>query len=352
MLEGKHRTADKRLAELVAEIRSAVGGFDENIERGLVQPGTFLDRFLPGTTGFAAGVGSHVHRRSSQRQRALSTGQTVADLAAATGSCPVERLDGGGKVVRFGLDRDDGFDVRNGILRGLVPALGGELFDGGPGEESDVVLVGRDDIVVLLLGGAFDQFEERKVFLLPVDDEFAVEDLVAAMFGVDLGKTEYLAVGERTAEFFGQAFEVGDLLLGKSQAFLLVVRADVLDLDDVLGPARSGEEELVQTVILLIEHRVENLHPVFLDELLDALDPGDAHVLADLHRIGTPRGDHLLAGTDIAAGIIGLKHLMRLTEQPREAFERFVGKVFVGFHHVHHVGGRFEERKHAFIGVF
>ena len=69
---------------------------------------------------------------------------------------------------------------------------------------------------MLLLGGAFDQFEERKVFLLPVDDEFAVEDLVTAMFGVDLGKTEYLAVGERTAEFFGQAFEVGDLLLGKS----------------------------------------------------------------------------------------------------------------------------------------
>ena len=91
---------------------------------------------------------------------------------------------------------------------------------------------------------------------------------------------------------------------------------------------------------------------LFLDELLDALDPGDAHVLADLHRIGTPRGDHLLAGADVTAGIIGLKHLMRLTEQPREAFERFVGKVFVGFHHVHHVGGRFEERKHAFIGVF
>ena len=38
MLEGEHRTADKRLAELVAEVAGSVGSLDKYLLRCLIQP--------------------------------------------------------------------------------------------------------------------------------------------------------------------------------------------------------------------------------------------------------------------------------------------------------------------------
>ena len=43
MLEGKHRTADERLAELVAEVAGAVRGLDENLFGSLIEPGAGVE---------------------------------------------------------------------------------------------------------------------------------------------------------------------------------------------------------------------------------------------------------------------------------------------------------------------
>ena len=47
MLKREHRAADERLTELVAEVRSTVGGLDEDFGRSLIQPYTGIHGQLP-----------------------------------------------------------------------------------------------------------------------------------------------------------------------------------------------------------------------------------------------------------------------------------------------------------------
>ena len=90
--------------------------------------------------------------------------------------------------------------------------FGSELFHDGTFGKSHIVLIGRNDTVGIFFRGTLNHLEERGLLLLAVDDERAAEDFVATVLGVDLGKAEHFAVGERTAELALHLMEILYLL--------------------------------------------------------------------------------------------------------------------------------------------
>ena len=72
---------------------------------------------------------------------------------------------------------------------------------------------------------------------------------MAAVLGVDLGKTENLAVGERTAVLLLQLVEISHLVLAEGKTFLLVVLLEVIDVLDGFRLVIDGEDILSDAVV-------------------------------------------------------------------------------------------------------
>ena len=83
--------------------------------------------------------------------------------------------------MSLSLQRDDTLDILH--LEEIAGSLIGwsKLLDDRTLRESHVVLVGRENLVRVLVGGLLDHAEERRLHLLAVDDKLAAEDLVAAV---------------------------------------------------------------------------------------------------------------------------------------------------------------------------
>ena len=111
MFEGQQRTADQWLAKLVSEVGSTVGGLDQDLLRCLVKPGTRIEDLLPTACTLCAWISRHIDSGTSDRQRGLTTTQTVTDLTTRTGSRTVERLYGGREVVCLRFQGDHGVNI-------------------------------------------------------------------------------------------------------------------------------------------------------------------------------------------------------------------------------------------------
>ena len=79
------------------------------------------------------------------------------------------------------LQGDDTLDILH--LEEIAGSLIGwsKLLDDRTLRESHVVLVSRENLVRVLVGGLLDHAEERRLHLLTVDDKLAAENLVAAV---------------------------------------------------------------------------------------------------------------------------------------------------------------------------
>ena len=93
----------------------------------------------------------------------------------------VERLYSSREVVSLGLQGDDTLDVLH--LEEIAGSLIGwrKLLDDRTLRESHIILIGRENLVRVLLSGLLDHAEERRLHLLTVDDKLAAENLVAAV---------------------------------------------------------------------------------------------------------------------------------------------------------------------------
>ena len=332
VLERQYGAADQGLAELVAEVAGTVGCLDQYLLGCLVEPFSHGQEFLPfaGTAVvlcaqivvLQTGVGGHVHRCACYWHGAYATAHTVAYFAATAGGGSVERLHGGGEVVRLGFKRDNAVHLLNPVeVRfGMVGRC--EQLHLWAAAEGHVVLVGRQYMVGVLLRGLLDHLEQAALFLLAVDDEGTAEYLVTAVLAVDLCKTEYLGVCQVATQLTLHTVQVLYLLGAQCQALLLVVGVQVCYLQDGLGLDVHAEDVLVQAVLVhALQHGVELGVLVGHGEiLLYAFYAVDVHVLGYLHSIGAPRGDHLAArANETSLQAVGVQH-GGLAIQPAQFF--------------------------------
>ena len=79
------------------------------------------------------------------------------------------------------LQRDNTLDILH--LEEIAGRLIGwsKLLDNRTLRESHIILIGRENLVRVLLSGLLDHAEKRRLHLLAVDDKLAAEDLVAAV---------------------------------------------------------------------------------------------------------------------------------------------------------------------------
>ncbi len=160
MLESKQATADKGLPEFVSEIACAIGGFDQDFDRSLVEPLSRFPFFLPGPSAFKTRVRGNVHRCSGQRQRAFAPGEPISDFSARTGCRAVEGLYRRWKIMRLCLQGDDRVKIHHLEKIRYVLAVRSKLFYARTFDEGHVVLISGDDEVGILFRGLFNKLKK------------------------------------------------------------------------------------------------------------------------------------------------------------------------------------------------
>ena len=174
----------------------------------------------------------------------------------------------------------------------------GKLLDGRAVGKRHIVLVSREDMMGILLRGLLDHRKEAALHLLAVDDERASENLVPAMFAIDLRKAKHLAVCQLASELLLHALQVVDFLGREGEALLLVVGCEVVDRADGLGRDVHLEDVLIQRGVETLQHGVVlGVRAADGEVFLDTADARDAHVLGDFHGVGAPGGNHFAART-------------------------------------------------------
>ena len=161
MLECEHRTADKRLSELVTEIGSTVRCLCQYLLRSLIEPLAHGENLLPLAVGVCTGIRCHVHCSSGNGPRALTATHTVAYFTARTCRSTVERLNSCREIMSLGLERDNCFYVLYYEIIGYRVVGRSELLDNRTLCKCHVVLVCRYYAVAVLVCGAFYHCKER-----------------------------------------------------------------------------------------------------------------------------------------------------------------------------------------------
>ena len=127
----------------------------------MVEPATLVDFGVPslGEFVFEPRIRCHIHSCAGKWQAGPSAAKAVADFAAATCGCAVERLDCGGEVVGLCLERQHGADFAESEIRGHVGLLGCELQNVGSGYEGHIVFVCRYKSARIGLARTLDEVE-------------------------------------------------------------------------------------------------------------------------------------------------------------------------------------------------
>ena len=298
MFERQQRTADQRLAEFVPEVGRPVRSLDQNLLGRLVKPRTRIEHLLPFASPFRTRIRSHVNRRSGQRQRSLATAQTVADLTARTRSGPVERFHRRREVMRFSLQRKHRRDFLHFIEIRFVATGRSKLLDDRTFVERYIIFIGRNQFIGIFRRCFLDQGKKRAFLFFAIDDKGTAENLMTAVFGIDLRETENLAISQLAADFLADLLQVGNLFGTQRQPFLLVVSIQIIDIDNRVGLLVDSKNLLIQPVVNTLQHRVvfglaRGNREIFLNTG-NAFQP---HILSNFYRVRTPRRNHLTART-------------------------------------------------------
>ena len=250
VLECEQRTINQRLSKLVAEVARAVGRLDENLHRGLIEPIALLYLAFPtAAVVLKTRVRCHINCRTSNRETALAARHTVANFAARTCCSTIERLHGGREIVGFCLHRKHRLHVLDFKFGGLVGLFGRKLLRNVSVKKRHIVFVSGYDTAWIGFGSVFYELEKRFGLFFAVNYKSAAENLVSAVFGVNLRKTKHFGVCKRSAELFGESFEVLDFGFAESETFLLVVGTHIFDMHNWVGLFVDGEDIFVNVLI-------------------------------------------------------------------------------------------------------
>ena len=182
---GAEDAEDIGAAEFVAEGRAADGPLGHDVEGRGQSRGKFGVVLFPGLgkAGYAQMRGEECAQ--ARLRPAAGAGRAfVADFATDAGGGPRIGRDGGRMVVGLDLDEDVGLLVAVGVA---VRRVGARAEDGRGVALKDarVVRIGLDRALRVGGVGVADHVEERVLPVLAIDDPVGVEDLVAAVLGVD-----------------------------------------------------------------------------------------------------------------------------------------------------------------------
>src|SRR5690606_36140835 len=120
----------------------------------------------------------------------------------------------------------------------------GELFDDGSLYEGHVVAIGGHQFVGVCRRCLANELKKREVLSVPIDNKCSVENLMAAVLGVHLGKAEHLAVGKLTAEFTADGFQILYFFFAEGEPFGFVEGSDGVDLHNGLRRYADGVQLL------------------------------------------------------------------------------------------------------------
>src|SRR5690606_19858705 len=123
-------------------------------------------------------------------------------------------------------------------------------------DERNVVFVCADEEVGILLRSFFDQLKEGALLLLPINDKCSVEYLMAAVLGIHLREAEYFAIGKFAAKSRSDVLKILNLFFTEGKAFFLVVRRNVVDLDNWIWLVMDREQLLVEAVVQHFQHTI------------------------------------------------------------------------------------------------
>jgi len=186
-------------------------------------------------------------------------------------------------------------------------------------QECAVVFVCANYKIRVLLAGLLYHLEQRTLLLLAVYDEYAVEDLVAAVLAVNLGESEHLTVCKAAAKLLAKALKVLNLLRIKGKALLFVVLLKILYINYRIRLFVNCKDLLVEPVVQALQHLVIlRLLLLCAEELLYALYAANVHILGNLHCSCTPRGNHLPSWANEFSFYCLLLQLAGIPKQPLE----------------------------------
>ena len=141
--------------------------------------------------------------------------------------------------------------------------------------------------------------EQARFFLLAVNDKLASENLVTAVLGVYLCKTEHLTVGKRSAELLLHAVQIFHFGRRQSEPLTFVIFFKILNMLYWLRLMIHGEYRLVEPFIHALQHRVVlGILVCHGEKFLYTHNAVEIHVLCNLNGIGAPRCNHLASRTD------------------------------------------------------
>ena len=321
MFESQDRTADKRLSELVSEIRGTIRSLDENLLRRLVKPFANWQKLLPLTVFFCARITGHIDCSTCDWPRTNASTHTVTNLTACSCRSSVERFHRCGEVVRLSLEADDTLNVADNEIVARAVILRGKLLHDRSFSKSDIIFISGNDMMRILLGRLLNHLEEGRLLLLAIDDKGSTEDFVSAMLAVNLGKTKDLAISKFTAKLTFHLMQILNLFRGKGKTFLLVVFLQIFDTKNRFRLLVNSKNVLIKPVIHTLQHRVIIcIFTTYRKIFLYAADAGDSHILRYFHCIGAPRRNHFPTRTDEITLQVLFLFCACLTIQPAKLF--------------------------------
>ena len=326
LLEGAEEAEDVGAAELVAEGGAAEGAFGHDLQRRRQALRELGEVALPGLRESGDAQVGGVEGAEPGLGLAADAGRPlVADLAADAGRGPGEGGDRRRVVVGLHLAKDVAqlvaVAVGEGALRAGAEGRGAPALD-----DAGVVGVRLHRPLRAARVGVADHGEQGALAPGAVDGPAGVEDLVAAVLGVDVGEHHQLDVG-RVAPETGEGVEqVADLVAGQGEAHLPVGPLQGRGPFGEGYPLQGPRGDLGEEGVVVMQHRLGHAvvqqgqqggrgeravgeEPV-LGAPLDAGDRGQAAVAQDVGRLGRPGGDGPGAGGDADGG--GRAYVMAL----------------------------------------
>ena len=218
LLERTEVTGQGRTTEFVVECSTTQRAFDHDVQRGHNAlrlavwhfPRLFKARDLQvghGETG----------------QAGLWLGATpgctfVTNLATGTGRRTRERGNGGRVVVGFNLHQDVHWLLHRTVLAGF--RVREETSGNTADDDRGIVLISRQNAFAVHHVGVLDHAKQALVLALAVNVPAGVEDLVAAMLGVGLGKHHQFDVVRVATQTVESIDQIVDFVFGQGQAQL------------------------------------------------------------------------------------------------------------------------------------